>query len=209
MGKLFRTKKQRTRDGRKERRQAFRQAENAVDNVKDRIKELDKGAKTQWEEAREALKSGQKAVANRLITSYRAAQVLMTKLEQKHWVFEQYLAKMEAASSDNEFAEALGAMNKVVNVDPERVADVFETSQDILGEQLDTDRFWGKLYEKEMDGATGALEDYIPSTDELSRQLASEAGAEVGVANAERVGGELDERIGAGRERVSKLLDEK
>ena len=209
MGKLFRTKKQRTRDGRKERRQAFRQAANAVDNVKDRIKELDKGAKTQWEEAREALKSGQKAVANRLITSYRAAQVLMTKLEQKHWVFEQYLAKMEAASSDNEFAEALGAMNKVVNVDPERVADVFETSQDILGEQLDTDRFWGKLYEKEMDGATGALEDYIPSTDELSRQLASEAGAEVGVANAERVGGELDERIGAGRERVSKLLDEK
>ena len=209
MGKLFRTKKQRARDVRKERRQAFRQAENAVDNVKDRIKELDKGAKTQWEEAREALKSGQKAVANRLITSYRAAQVLMTKLEQKHWVFEQYLAKMEAASSDNEFAEALGAMNKVVNVDPERVADVFETSQDILGEQLDTDRFWGKLYEKEMDGATGALEDYIPSTDELSRQLASEAGAEVGVANAERVGGELDERIGAGRERVSKLLDEK
>ena len=209
MGKLFRTKKQRTRDGRKERRQAFRQAANAVDNVKDRIKELDKGAKTQWEEAREALKSGQKAVANRLITSYRAAQVLMTKLEQKRWVFEQYLAKMEAASSDNEFAEALGAMNKVVNVDPERVADVFETSQDILGEQLDTDRFWGKLYEKEMDGATGALEDYIPSTDELSRQLASEAGAEVGVANAERVGGELDERIGAGRERVSKLLDEK
>lgn len=210
MGMLFKSKRERQKQERKERRRAFRQAENAVDDVKDRIKQMDKDAKKQWEDAREALKGGQKAAASRHLTSYRAAQVLMTKLEQKRWVFQQYLAKMEAAQSDNEFAEALGAVNKVVNLDPEKVEDVFDASQDILGEQVDADRFWNKLYEKEMDGASGSLEDYIPSVDELSSQLESEAGAEVGSSGAaEKAGGELDSRIGAGRDRIKNLLDEK
>ncbi len=205
--KLFKSKKSREKEARKERRQAFRRAENAVDNVKDRIRTMQKDADKQWGEAREALKAGEKAKAQRLLTSYRAAQVLMTKLEQKRWVFEQYLAKMEAAQSDSEFAKALEGINRVTEVDPEQVADVFEASQDILGEQLDADRFWGKLYEKEMDGAEGALEDYIPTVEELSSQLNQEAAVEVGGETAERVGQDLDERIGEGRERVKKLLD--
>ena len=210
MGMLFKSKREREKQARKERRRAFRQAENAVDDVKDRIRQLGKEAQKQWDDARDALKAGQQAAANRLLTSYRAAQVLMTKLEQKRWVFEQYLAKMQAAQSDNEFAEALGAVNKVVNIDPERVEDVFDASQDILGEQLDADRFWNKLYEKEMDGATGALEDHIPSVDELSEQLQAEAGADVSSTGAaEKAGNELDDRIGAGRDRVKKLLAEK
>lgn len=210
MGKLFKTKKEREQRKRKERRRAFRQAENAVEDVKDRIKQMDKDAQKQWEEAREALKSGQKAAANRMLTGYRAAQVMMTKLEQKRWVFEQYLSKMETAQSDNEFSEALEAVNKVVNINPEQVADIFEASQDILGEQQDADRFWNKLYEKEMDGAAGSLEDYIPSVDELSQELESEAGAEVsGEGSQESANDELDERISSGRERVKDMLNEK
>lgn len=209
MGKLFMTKEGRRKEERRERRKAFREAENAVDSVKDRIKKMDREAKKQWGEAREAMKSGQKAVAKRLITSYRAAQVLMTKLEQKRWVFEQYVTKMEMAKSDQEFAEALGSLNKVVSVDPEKVADVFEASQDILGEQVDSDRFWAKLYEKEMDGAVGALEDNIPSIEELSKQLEQEAAVEVGGGSAERVNDQIDSRIGQGKDRVNKLLDNK
>lgn len=209
MGNLFKTKRERAREERREQRHAFRQAENAVDDVKDRIKSMQKDASKLWDQARDALKSGQKAAAQRCLTSYRANQVLTTKLEQKRWVFEQYLTKMQAAQSDQEFAKALASVNKVVKIDPEQVADVFETSQDILGEQVDSDRFWAKLYDKEMDGASGALEDHIPSLDELSRQLESEAAAEVGGGAAERVGGALDDRIKAGQDRVRKLLDGK
>ncbi|MBN1672420.1 MAG: Snf7 family protein [Kiritimatiellae bacterium] len=209
MARLFMSKDGRRKQERRERRRAFRDAENAIENVKDRAKQMDREAKKQWDEARQALKAGEKAKAQRLLTSYRAAQVLMTKLEQKRWVFEQYMTKMEMAQSDQEFSQALGAINKVVKIDPENVADVFETAQDLLGEQMDSDRFWSKLYEKEMDGAAGALEDRIPSVDELSQQLEQEAAVEVGGAATERVNAEIDDRIKSGQERVKKLLDNK
>jgi hypothetical protein len=208
MSILFKSKKERERQDRRDRRHAFRQAESAVDEVKDRIKQMGRDADKQWTQARDALKAGQKAAAQRLLTSYRASQVLMTKLEQKRWVFEQYLTKMQVAQTDNEFAKALESVNKVTHIDPERVADVFEASQDILGEQVDSDRFWSKLYEKEMDGATGSLEDRIPSIDELSKQLEAEAGAEVGGGTG-KADAALDDRIKSGQERVKNLLDGK
>jgi len=209
MGKLFKTKRERERQTRRDRRRAFREAENAADGVKDRIKQMQRTADKEWSEARDALKAGQKATAQRLLTSYRAAQVLMTKLEQKRWVFEQYLTKMQMAQSDMEFSNALASVNKVVDIDPEKVADVFEASRDILGEQVDAERFWQRLYEKEMDGAAGALEDHIPSLEELSTQLEQEAAAEVSGRTAENVNAEIDERIKSGQERVKKLLDGK
>lgn len=207
---LFKSKKERERDERRDRRHAFRQAENAIDDVKDRVKSMEKESKKQWDTAREALKSGQKAAAQRALTSYRASQVLSTKLEQKRWVFEQYMTKMQAAQTDNQFAAALGALNQVIKIDPERVADVFDSAQDILGEQVDADRFWDKLYGKEMEGATGALEDHIPSMAELSGQLEQEVAAEVGGATAPASASQaIDGRLAAGQERVKKLLEGK
>ncbi|MEI6149798.1 MAG: hypothetical protein WCS01_11915 [bacterium] len=208
MSILFKTKKEREQGERREQRHAFRQAENAIDDVKDRVKTLEKDAKKQWDQAREALKSGQKAAAQRMLISYRAAQVLTTKLEQKRWVFEQYYTKLQAAKSDQQFSDALAAINKVVKIDPERVADVFETSQDLLGEQVDTDRFWAKMYDKETEGASGALEDHIPSLDDLGKQLEAEAGAEVGGA-PDKAGAALDQSIKSGQDRVKNLLEGK
>ena len=208
MTNLFKSKKEREKDARREQRHAFRQAENAIDDVKDRIRQMEKDSKKQWDEARDAMKAGQKAVAQRKIISYRASQVLMTKLEQKRWVFEQYFTKLQAAHSDQQFSTALAAINKVIKIDPEKVADVFEEAQDILGEQIDSDRFWERLYEKETEGASGALEDRIPSLDELNKQLQEEAAVEIGGA-PEKAGSALDEQIKSGRERVKKLLDGK
>ena len=208
--RLFMSKASKARLDRKENRQAFRQAENAIDDVKDRGKTLEKEAKKHWDSAREALKSGEKAAAQRALTSYRAAQVLSMKMEQKRWVFEQYLTKMQVAQSDNQFADALGAINKVIKIDPERVADVFGEAQDVLGEQLDNDRFWDKLYGKEMEGATGSLEDYIPGMADLNTQLEQEVAAEVGgTATPAAANQAIDSRIANGQERVKKMLEGK
>lgn len=207
MGNLFKSKKQRKREERREHRRAFRDAENRVDDVKDRVKRMQREADKQWQDAREAMKAGQKATAQRLLKSYRGAQVLMTKLEQKRWVFEQYLTKMEAAGTDQEFAGAMAALNKVIDINPEMVEDVFDEASGILGEQVDADRFWERLYDREMDGATGDMEDHIPEMQDLEKQLSEEAAAEVGGGTAERIGGTLDEREASGRERIKNLLD--
>ena len=180
--KYFMFPSARRRLERRERRHAFRDAENAKQDVIDRQRRLDKEAKENWEKARAALKNGEKAAANRALTAARAAQVMAMKLEQKRWVFEQYLIKMEVAQSDNQFAEALGQINKIIHIDPERVEDVFGAAQDALGEQLNADRFWNKMYENEMAGGAAAP------------------------ASADKV---LDDRISAGQQRVKDLLSGK
>lgn len=208
--KYFMFPSARRRLERRERRHAFRDAENAKQDVIDRQRRLDKEAKENWEKARAALKNGEKAAANRALTAARAAQIMAMKLEQKRWVFEQYLIKMEVAQSDNQFAEALGQINKIIHIDPERVEDVFGAAQDALGEQLNADRFWNKMYENEMAGASGSLQDHIPSMEEMASELEQQVAAEIGgaaaPASADKV---LDDRISAGQQRVKDLLSGK
>ncbi len=205
----FFSPKARKRAQRRDRRHAFRDAEKAVDSVKDRQAELEREAKTHWEAARNALKNGEKAAAQRALTSYRASQTLVIKLEQKRWIFEQYLTKLQVAESDTQFAEAMAAINNVIKIDPERVADVFETAQDTLGEQLDSEKFWGKLYDKEIAGAAGAMEDKIPTMEELDKQLEEEVAADIGGITAVAVDGELNSKISAGQDRIKNILDGK
>ena len=199
----------RRRAQRRERRHAFRDAENAIDTVRERQKELEKESKKQWEAAREAMKNGEKAAAQRALVSYRASQTLILKLEQKRWLFEQYYTKMQVAGSDAQFASALGALNKVVDIDPEKVMDVFDTAGDLLGEQSDADRFWEKMYNKEAEGATTAAEDRIPSMEDLGAQLEQEVAAEIGAAAPVAAASEIDSRISAGQERVRSMLEGK
>ncbi len=209
MSFLFKSAKEREREARKERRTAFRQAENALADLKDRIKSMEKDAIKAWDAAREAAKSGQKAAANRHLISYRAAQVLMTKLEQKRWVSEQYIVKLEAANTDQQLSDAIGAITKVINIDPEKVADVFDTAQELLGEQMDSDRFWQRLHDKETEGVAGTLEDRIPSLEELTGQLEDEAAVEVGGGKKADMKDALGDGIASGRERLKKMMEGK
>jgi hypothetical protein len=111
--------------------------------------------------------------------------VLITKLEQKKWVFKQVLMKLETAGTDAEFAQALGMVNRVTDINPDMVEDVFDEAHELLGEAADTDRFWAQMYGRETEGAKGALEDHIPSMAELEKTLQEEvAGKVAGGADA-------------------------
>ena len=171
---FFRGKKEKERAERREKRHALRKAESAVDEVTERIKRMEKDADAEWERAKDATREGKQAAAQRALTSYRAAQVLITKLEQKKWVFKQVLMKLETAGTDAEFAKALGMVNKVTNINPELVEDVFDEAGDLLAEAGDTDKFWAQMYGKEVEGSTGALQDHIPSMEELEKNLQEE-----------------------------------
>ena len=176
---FFRGKKEKERAERREKRHALRKAESAVDEVTERIKRMEKDADAEWERAKDATREGKQAAAQRALTSYRAAQVLITKLEQKKWVFKQVLMKLETAGTDAEFAKALGMVNKVTNINPELVEDVFDEAGDLLAEAGDTDKFWAQMYGKEVEGSTGALQDHIPSMEELEKNLQAEVAGKI------------------------------
>ena len=177
---FFKTKKEKERAERREKRHALRRAEGTIDEVSERIKRMEKDADAEWERAKEATREGKQAAAQRALTSYRAAQVLITKLEQKKWVFKQVLMKLETAGTDAEFAKALGMMNKVTNINPDLVEDVFDEAGDLLAEAGDTDKFWAQMYGKEVEGSTGALQDHIPSMADLEKTLQEEVAGKIG-----------------------------
>jgi len=213
LGDLFKSKKERERNKAKKRRKAFREAENAVDVVKDRVGKLKKDRDKAWGEAREYLKDGQKAAAQRCLQTCRASEMLMAKLDMKRWVFEQLLSKMELAKSDQDFAQALSAINTVVQIDPEAVADVMDEVQDKLGEQVDADKVWEKMYGKEMAGVETQMTDVIPSIEDMEKQLQDEVAAELGssrpikVTEGEEAEPSVKQQIGEGRKRLKDLLE--
>ena len=176
---FFKTAKEKERAERRERRHALRKAEGAVDEVTERIRKMEKDAEAEWARAKEAAKEGKQAAAQRALTSYRSAQVLITKLEQKKWVFKQVLMKLETAGTDAEFAKALGMMNKVANINPELVEDVFDEANELLAESGDTDKLWAQMYGKEVEGSKEALQDHIPSMEDLERTLNEEVAGKI------------------------------
>ena len=176
---FFKTGKEKERAERREKRHALRRAEGAIDAVVERLKRMAEDAETERARAREAAQAGKQAAAQRALTSYRSAQVLITKLEQKKWVFKQVLMKLETAGTDSEFAKALAAVNKVTNINVEMVEDVFDEAGDLLAEAGDTDKFWSQMYGKEVEGSKEALKDHIPSMEDLEKTLQEEVAGKI------------------------------
>ena len=94
--------------------------------------------------------------------------------------------------TDAEFAKALAAVNKVTNINVDMVEDVFDEAGDLLAEAGDTDKFWAQMYGSEVKGTQGALQDHIPSMEDLENTLQEEvAGKITGAVTPESLEKEL------------------
>jgi len=207
LSQLFKSTKQREREKERERRQAFRRAEMALDEVNAKLKGLEKKGRDAWAKAKALTRTGQKAAAQRAIVTYRGTQVMAVKIDQKRFAFEQSLITMEMAKTDGDFSRALALMAQVTEVDPDKVDDVLFTVDMKRSEQGEVDKLWMKEYRKHMEGAEGALEDFVPSLEELGAQLEEEASHEIGIMENGSTSTELLQDIEKGRERVRKLLE--
>lgn len=211
---LFKSSREIGREKARARRKSLRGVESSTDVVKDEIAALKKERDKAWAQAREYLRDGQKAAAQRLLQSVQSRELTMGKLEKKLWVFNQLALEMKMAKTDQEFATALDRLNKTLEIDPDRIADVLGDVDDSLSEQAAVDKIWDKGYEKKMNGL--AQSDAVPSVEEMMGNLEKEVVADVtggtpmtSVApSAERktVGG-IAEGIGEGRRRLKALMD--
>jgi hypothetical protein len=209
---LFKSGKDREREEKKKRRKAFREAERAVDVVKGRAAKLKRESGEKLQEARQYLRDANQAASNRSLQAHRACEVMVTKLEMKRWVFEQLLTNLELAKTDQDFTQALSAVNTVIEINPDAVEDVLGEVTDKLGDQVDTDKIWEKAYGKQMEGVEGDLLDTIPSIEEMQKQLEGDVvgdmkATEQSQAASEGQGnGHLQEKIGDGQKRLKDLL---
>jgi hypothetical protein len=213
LGDLFKSKKDREKELRKQRRKAFRDAENAISTVNGRVESTKADRDKAWAEARQYLKAGQKGAAQRSLQTVRANELIIDQLEKKNWVFKRLTTKLELARTDQEFSQSLAAINVVVEIDPEAVADVLDDVQDKLGEQGDVDKIWSKMYDSEMAGVE-EVSDTIPSVEDMMTDLEDEVVADVrggkitDTVSESSGGSKVSEEIGEGRKRLNDLLEE-
>lgn len=178
LGDAFRSEKDRNKDERRERRHAFRQAEAAVDAVKEKIAKLQRDREKAWNDARDHVKNGQKGSAQRAVETCRGLDTLIAQLDKKRLAFEHAVASLDMAGETAELIRPLGRINAQVQVDPDAVADVMGEVEDKLGEQGYSDQLWDKMHGKQSESARDALDELVPSMDELTAQLQSELDSE-------------------------------
>jgi hypothetical protein len=202
---LFKSKRQRERERQREVRKAKMRAEDAAAEIGQRIRQMEKECKKDWESALVGKQAGDKYMVDRALRGYRARRLLMTKMDQKRWVFEQYVQNIAAMQVDGDFASALAGLVALVEIDPEQIEDVFETAREKLNESKETAQIWDREFWREMGSAENDLEETVPTLESLEKQLdAAAAGA---VLAGSETPSEVDAQISAGLAEVKKLME--
>ena len=208
---LFKSPQERERERKKLERQAHRKAESAIETGKERIASLTRDNDKTWGRAKELLQSGRKAAAQRELNRFRATELLVDQLEKKNWICEHYLMRLENSTIDNQFAEAMEAINAVTVIHPERIMETMDNVTDKLEEQTDIDKYWGRLHDTETNRAGSKDSEVVPDMDSLMSALESEVAHGVASSPIAGSGANVSEQIGTGRAEAKKLLgdDEK
>ena len=177
---LFKTKQEREKELRRRQRRAFTKAEDAVDTVNTAISELTKDKLKAWDDAKKSASIGQKAAAMLSLQKYRALEVQIYQLEKRKWVFQNYLTRLKMLDVNNVFVEAMEAINQVVTVDVDAIADAMDNIDDKLLEGSEADRIWEKNFEKNLNGMSVKETDIIPDVDSLFNSLQGEVALDIG-----------------------------
>ena len=177
---LFKTKQEREREIRRRQRRAFTKAEDAVDTVNTTINELIKDKLKTWEDAKKAAATGQKAAAILSLQKFRAIEVQIYQLEKRKWVFQNYLTRLKMLDVNNVFAQAMDAIDQVVTVDVDAIADAMENIDEKLLDGSELDRMWEKNFEKNLNGMSVKETDIIPDVDSLFNSLQGEVAMDIG-----------------------------
>ena len=179
---LFKTKQEREREIRRRQRRAFTKAEDAIDTVNSAINELTKDKLKSWDDAKKAASIGQKAAAMLSLQKFRAIEVQIYQLEKRKWVFQNYLTRLKMLDVNNVFAEAMEAINQVVTVDVDAIADAMDNIDEKLLDGAELDRMWEKNFEKNLNGMSVKETDIIPDVDSLFNSLQGEVALDIGGA---------------------------
>ena len=202
IGDLFKSSREIEREKERNIKKAMNNAHKALETVKTRGKTLREERDKAWNDAREKLKQGQKAAAQRLLRSVQANDVMLQKLDRKAWVFSEYVTNLEMARTDEAFAKALGKLNVTMKINPDLIANTLEKTDMMLEDQTDVEAIWDEKYGNSMNNL--ALNDTITSEADYMTMLENEAAGSIGSANVVTDSGNSD-KINAIREKLSSL----
>ena len=201
----FKSAKELENEKRREAHHNERLVEQALDNYDFQIAKLIKQRDAVWSQARELLKSGRRADAQRTLIYFKRYDLSISKLEnQKAYLTD----KVIQISSTGNAAAALAYIRKMAasqNINPETLAENIEEMDIITQDIADTDKQMTNAFNRDLshmakEEASAGIQ-YEDA--ELMAALEKECVAEI---NGQAVPAEKNSALDEGVERLKKLL---
>ncbi len=198
------------RENRRARTKAKMKAESAVVEGRASVQKLERENIQSWAKALEYIKSGRKSAARMELGKYRANARQIEQFEKKVWIMQHYLTRLENAQTDEIFAESLGEIARLVEVDPAKTTLSLENAQSVLDDQTEIDRLWTSCFQAETRKDEYKETELTPDLDGLMKELEAEAAQEIGgtARVKESDADALAREIAVGRENLQNILDE-
>ena len=211
----FKSKSEREREQRRERRRNERKVEQDIEKFDEAIAKLTEERTKVWNQARELLKSGRRAEAQRTLLFYKKYDIAINKLEKQKVFLKSQALQVSMAGNVNTTLNDIKTMAADHDIDPDKLAESLDDVEMIAEDILDSDKVMNKAFDKDLDHMAQevAAGDISYKDDELMAALENECAAEVlGPKVAETPVTDKPvshDDISAGAERLKKIISEK
>ena len=212
---VFKSKTEQEREERRKRHQNERKVEQDIENFTEAIAKLTEERTIIWNQARELLKSGRRAEAQRTLLFYKKFDIVINKLEKQKFFLKCQALQVSTTGNVNKTLYDIMTMAADHDIDPNKLAEGLNDVQMIVEEILDSDKVMNKAFDKDLDHMAQevAAGDISYKDDELMAALENECAAEVlgpKVADTSLSDKPVShEDISAGAERLKKILSMK
>ena len=210
---LFKSAKELENEKRRQARQNERKVDQDLDSFDEKITALAKRRDDAWSQARELLKSGRRAEAQRTLLYYKRYDLLINKLEnQKAFLTSQAVQIRSTGDAAATLAD-IRALAAGKGIDPDALDENLSEMELINQDIADSDKQMSAAFDRDLDNmrkaeANGAI--HHENTDDLMAALENECAAEISgqAAPPEKTSG-TTAGIAEGAERLKKLLEGK
>ena len=175
----FKSKSEREREQRRERRRNERKVEQDIEKFDEAIAKLTEERTKVWNQARELLKSGRKAEAQRTLLFYKKYDIAINKLEKQKVFLKSQALQVSTAGNVNTTLNDIKTMAADHNIDPDKLAESLDDVEMIAEDILDSDKIMNKAFDKDLDHMAQevAAGDISYKDDELMAALENECAA--------------------------------
>ena len=140
----FKSREEREREQRRERRRNERKVEQDIEKFDDAIAKLTEERTKVWNQARELLKSGRKAEAQRTLLFYKKYDIAINKLEKQKVFLKSQALQVSTAGNVNTTLNDIKTMAADHDIDPDKLAESLDDVEMIAEDILDSDKIMNK-----------------------------------------------------------------
>ena len=192
-------------------RKLKREADKIIEEIKKDCEDLESERQNNLAAARRALASGDRDAAERHVSAVREKMLAMEDLDRQLIVFKRAANVTEMTVRERTMTALMGEMAKVSQVDPALVESAMEKVRVSIEHGNDTRAIWAQM-SNDIKNGLGVSSSSVPTAKKLLEDLSTEVAKDIregpNLAGAAPADGAVKQRIGEGRARLTRLVED-